>query len=250
MQIQLKDIHHLKYKRLFFTVSDNFLTRDVILNADINYCIQVPENVNNSLVEFYTLLINLGVSEEVIWTNIYHRTQDEIKSFISNQAFEHCVLFELTDKELNAFIDLFDDFARLKNIRKAEKHRLKAYQQNKILAVSFVKQNNEFICINFYRVTKERAANLYTFHLKHKDKNDLSASHFGRAHRALHWLDIKHFKDLGCKHYDFCGWYNGKEDESLLSINKFKEQFATNKIKEYSGVIYKSSVIRFLKKWL
>lgn len=246
--MQLKLITHIKYRRLLFSVNDNFLTADVKLDADINYCIQVPENINNSLNEFYTLLVDLDQPIDTIWENIYHRTRSEITSFLSNQEFEHRILTDPSDKELDEFILVFNDFAKNKNIRKAETFRLKAFLQNKILAISYIKQNNKFICINFYRLTKQRATNLSSFHLKHIYEKDHSASHFGRAHRALHWLDIKEFKTMSVNTYDFCGWYNGTEDIELLNINKFKEQFTQNKVKEYSGVIYKNNFLAFLKK--
>lgn len=238
----------IRYKRLLFSVNDNFLSKDVKLDADINYCIQVPENINNSLNEFYTLLVDLAQPIDAIWENIYHRTRSEISSFLNNQQFEHTLLTNPSDQELDQFILLFNDFAKHKNIRKAETFRLKAFQQNKILSISYIKQNNNFICINFYRLTKQRATNLSSFHLKHLYEKDYSASHFGRVHRALHWLDIKEFKTIGADHYDFCGWYNGTENEELLNINKFKEQFTQNKVKEYSGVIYKNKLLAFLKK--
>lgn len=246
--MQLKLITHIKYNRLLFSVNDNFLTSDVKLDADINYCIQVPENTNNALNEFYTLLIDLEQPIDTIWENIYHRTRTEITSFLSNQQFEHKIVFNPSQKELAKFISLFNGFAKNKNIRQAETFRLKAFQHNKILAISYIKQNNKFICINFYRLTKQRATNLSSFHLKYMYEKDHSASHFGRAHRTLHWLDIKEFKAIGANNYDFCGWYNGMEDKELLNINKFKEQFTQNKVKEYSGVIYKNKFLTFLKK--
>ncbi|MEO6305822.1 MAG: hypothetical protein ABIP51_21925 [Bacteroidia bacterium] len=244
----LKDLTLINYRRLFFSVNDNFLSKDVKLDADINYCIQVPENTNNALNEFYTLLIDLKQPIETIFEGIYHRTRAEITSFISNQAFEYKLLFELSDNDLQQFIGLFNDFAKVKNIRKAEEFRLKAFNRNKLLAISYIKQNNRFICINFYRITKQRATNLSSFHLKHLYEKQFSASHFGRAHRALHWLDIKEFKAIGTDNYDFCGWYNGSEDKELLNINKFKEQFTQHKVKEYSGVIYKNKLLSLIKK--
>jgi len=64
----------------------------------------------------------------------------------------------------------------------------------------------------------------------------------------LHWLDIIEFKNNGADIYDLCGWYSGTEDKALLNINKFKEQFSQNKVKEYSGVIYNNKLLAFLKK--
>jgi hypothetical protein len=245
--MQLLNLTHVTYKRLLFTVNDYFLTKDVSLNADLNYCIQCPENVNNELGEFYTLLIDLKQPEESIWQAVYQRTQTEITSFTVNQDFEHRIVTDLAPEELKKFAGLYNGFARYKNIRPAELFRLKAYNKNGILAVSYIKQNGRFICINFYRLTQQRAVNLYSFHLKHQPDNIFTGSHYGRAHRALHWLDIKAFKQAGVERYDFCGWYPGTEDQELLNINKFKEQFTSLKIKEYSGVIYKNKFLKFLK---
>jgi hypothetical protein len=244
----LKLLTHVKYRRSLFSVNDYFLTKDVRIDAAINYFIQVPENINGTLNEFYTLLIDLKQSSETIWDDIYYRTRAEITSFLTNQNFEYKLLTEISVDELKKFIDLFNLFAKHKNIRLAETERLKAFNTEKIFAVSYIKQNNELICINFYRLTKQRATNISSFHFKHKLEKNYSASHFGRAHRALHWLDIKEFKKMEVDTYDFCGWYNGSEDKELLNINKFKEQFTQYKVKEYSGVIYKNRFLALLKK--
>lgn len=246
--MQLTNLTHVTYKRLLFTVNDYFLTRDVSLNAGINYCIQCPENVNGQLEEFYTLFIDLRQPEETIWEAIYRRTRSEIASFTANQDFEHRILFHLSPAELEKFMGLYNAFAVHKNIRQAEGFRLRAYNANGILAVSYIKQAGCFVCINFYRITTQRATNLYSFHLKHQSGSRFTSSHFGRAHRALHWLDIIAFKQAGVACYDFCGWYSGKDNRELLNINKFKEQFTSLKVKEYSGVIYQNKLLALLKK--
>lgn len=246
--MHLKELNHITYKRCLFSVNDYFLNSKSHLTADINYFIQHPNNVENALHEFFTLLIDLQLSEEKIKENIYHRTCSEINSFITNQQFEHKLEINLKPSDLDQYIKLFNRFAIHKNIRKAESFRLKAYNTNGILAVSYIKQQGNYICINFYRATKERATNLYSFHLKHELENKYNNTHIGRAHRALHWLDMLEFKKAGAAYYDFCGWYAGKEDKELLNINKFKEQFTNNKVKEYSGVIYKNKLLAFLKK--
>lgn len=238
-------INHIRYKRFVFSVNDYFLTDNIDENADIIYCIQSPKNYNSQLKEFYTLLIDLSKSLDSIRLDIYHRTLTEINSFISNQNFDHTVLFNLPEKELEHFINLFDIFASKRNIHPAEKFRLKAYNKNGILAVSFIKQANKFIYINFYRVTSERATNLSSF--QPENNSDLNSTAIGRAHRAIHWLDIVKFKNLGVKIYDFGGWYAGDSDKTLLNVNTFKEQFTKFKVKEYTGVIYKNPFLKVLK---
>jgi hypothetical protein len=150
-------------------------------------------------------------------------------------------------KQFEHFISLYNEFAQRKKIRKAEKLRLQAYNKEELLAISFIKQEGKYICIHFYRVTTERAVNLHAFNMKHSLGNQFSGSHIGKAHRALHWLDILEFKKTGVKYYDFCGWYEGKENQDLLNINAFKEQFSRNKIKEYSGVIYRNRLLKTIK---
>lgn len=246
--MSIRAINTVVYRRLFFSCQDFFLTDNYNLEKDINYFIQSPININNSLNEFNTLLISLDDSEEIIWKNIYHRTRTEINSFVNNQVFEHKLLFNISRQELAIFINLFNEFAKFKKIRTAEKDRLKAYNKIGALAISFMRQNGKYLCVNFYRVNNQRATNLYSFHFKHKQPSAFNASHFGRAHRTLHWLDILEFKKMKIEKYDFCGWYNGQENKDLLNINKFKEQFTKCKVKEYSGVIYKNKLLSFLIK--
>lgn len=246
--MELRDINFIRYKRGIFSVNDCFLNAEKNEAADINYFIQVPDNYKNALNEFYTLLIDLSLSKEEIFQEIYHRTRDEINSFIINQKFEHKVMSALSEPELKVFIRLYNEFAKTKGLKKLEEYRILNYNREKILAVSYIRQGEDFLAINFYRATRQRASNLYTFSLKYKYENKYSASHLGRAHRALHWLDIDYFKESRAGYYDFCGWYNGIDDVALLNINKFKEQFAGNKIKEFSGVIYCNLFIKLLKK--
>lgn len=245
--MQLSPLFHVRYKRFGFSVHDRFLSSATEQDADIQYYIQSPDNVSNALNVFYTLLIDLAQDEETIRKGIYHRTRSEIMSFIRNQEFEHKVITNPTAAELNDFMNLFNEFAMAKRIRKAESFRLKAYRHHGLLALSYIRQNGYYLCINFYRVNIQRATNLYSFNLKHT-RPAFNASHYGRGHRALHWLDILFFKKQGVAYYDFCGWYDGSEDQELLNINRFKEQFTTYKVKEYSGVIYRHPFLKFMKK--
>jgi len=205
----LKNPGHINYTRGPFSVSDRFLAKQTNTDAAINYYIQYPENVNNALGEFYTLLIDLRKPLEKIREEVYHRTLAEINSFTANQHFEHKILFPIPENELNYFIKLFNSFAKEKKIRKAESYRLKAYNRHGILALSSIKQEGQHLCVNFYRLTRERAGNLHSFTIKGNQNSPFNNSHLGRAHRALHWLDVLAFKKEGVYYYDFCGWYDG-----------------------------------------
>lgn len=245
---QLKNISFVHYKRFIFSTTDSFLSPEKKPLTDINYYIQVPENIGGCLFEFFTPLIDLCMSQNKIWKNIYHRTQKEISSFLNSDGYKHEIKYSLTNNELKHFISLFNLFAKHKKIRKAEYTRLKAYNQSGILTVSYLKNNSHYICINFYRLTAQRASNIYSFNLKQINQAGFSNSYYGKAHRSLHWLDMIAFKNLGVATYDFCGWYNGSSDQTLLNINKFKEQFTKTIIKEYSGVVYTNRALVLMKR--
>lgn len=245
--MQPRDLTYIRYRRFIFPVTDHFLTEQTHTGAPVNYFIQVPYNISGQLHPFYTPLIDLRQSLEKIREGIYHRTLSEINSFIANQKFEHRILTEFSRNTLSQFIRLFNDFAREKKIRKAERARLQAYRRYGILAISFIRQNGAYVCVNFYRLTAQRACNISSFTITGAAAN---ASQAGRAHRALHWLDILACKEAGVQHYDLCGWYAGKEDQHLLNINAFKEQFTRTIVKEYSGVIYRNSLLLILSKLL
>jgi hypothetical protein len=57
--------------------------------------------------------------------------------------------------------------------------------------------------------------------------------YLGRAKRYLQWRNIIYYREAGFEVYDFGGWYNGRDDLSLLQVNQFKEAFGGVPVKEY-----------------
>jgi len=55
----------------------------------------------------------------------------------------------------------------------------------------------------------------------------------GRANRFQHWQDLLRFKNDQIALYDFGGWYEGKSDQKRLGINKFKEEFGGEIVRNY-----------------
>lgn len=248
--MQPAKINTVCYKRMLLAVSDTFLTKNAAEKKDINYYLQVPINHELSLQEFHTLLVDLSSTKDEIWSRIYHRTQTEINSFINNNKFDHEVLHPVPQKNFAECLDLLEKFTSIRKIRKPEKERLAAYNNEGILFISSIRSGASIYCVNFYRVTEQRAVNLHSFTTQELIANEHSSSFFGKAHRTLHWLDMIYFKEKGIEKYDFGGWYNGEKDESLLHINQFKEQFGGERVVEYSGAIYHNPVLKLIKKIL
>ncbi len=69
------------------------------------------------------------------------------------------------------------------------------------------------------------------------DSNAEERKWIGWANRYLHWMDLLECRKLAIERYDFGGWYAGTEDEKLLRINAFKEQFGGVKTKRYHSML-------------
>jgi lipid II:glycine glycyltransferase (peptidoglycan interpeptide bridge formation enzyme) len=73
----------------------------------------------------------------------------------------------------------------------------------------------------------------YSASLFRKVDSSTVRNKIGRANRYLHWQDMQRFKSEGISTYDFGGWYQGESDQQRLSINKFKEEFGGQIVKNY-----------------
>ncbi len=84
-----------------------------------------------------------------------------------------------------------------------------------------------------YHRSSQRATLLYSVSFFRDSSQPQFRARIGRANRYHHWLDMLRFKDAGISTYDFGGWYDGSTDVERLSINKFKEQFGGEIVKNY-----------------
>lgn len=59
----------------------------------------------------------------------------------------------------------------------------------------------------------------------------------GRANRYLHWMDILECRRLGIRNFDFGGVYQGQDDEKLLRVSAFKQEFGGVKTHRYHSIL-------------
>ena len=84
-----------------------------------------------------------------------------------------------------------------------------------------------------YLRSNHRATLLYSASLFRKFDSSALRNKMGRANRFQHWQDIQRFKAEGVSVYDFGGWYEGNRDQERLRINRFKEEFGGEIVKNY-----------------
>ena len=181
---------------------------------------------------FYTLLTDLSENEEDIKANFSKGCRYEV-----NRAYRENVDFtiksgaEISDSELNEFLEFFKEFWLSKDMTppdmEALREEMSIYRDNGYLVISHADIDKE-VSVYHTLLTDENNARLLhsasLFRLK-TDSEGSTRKIIGMANRALHFEEMKYFKKNGLKYYDWGG--AGKQDD-VKSITDFKESFGGN----------------------
>jgi len=137
-------------------------------------------------------------------------------------------------KAFNEFFEYCDEFLALKHQPKLDRLWVSAMAKAELLEVSRIADasGNTLVWHGYHR-NSQRATLLYSASLFRDANTAEYRNKVGRANRYLHWEDIKRLKTEGISTYDFGGWYEGSEDKERLRINKFKEQFGGEIVRNY-----------------
>lgn len=195
----------------------------------------------------YTLFIDLNNDEETIYDKINKTVKYEI-----NRCQKEEFYFEVFQSSMiNKF--LLNDFEIVYNNMYKDKG-LKNILDKKMV-IDYIKNDN------FILTVAKREDDIYVYHAYTFDNNNVrllySCSNFrklenkkaeiGRANKFLHWEDIKFFKSIGIKKYDFGGI---SSIDNPNGIDKFKMNF-NGEINEYYNVVvtngFKIQVLNFIK---
>lgn len=180
--------------------------------------------------EFHTLITDLTESEEDIrrkfsatCRNLVNRAAREPVSYVIVQDDG------ITDSLIHEFCDFFVAFweSKEKDFKEIEKLKkeLKMYRDNAALAIGYAVINKERAVYHTYVKEEEivrlrHSASLYR--LQGEENGTNSKNLIGIANRGLHFEEMKYFKNLGKKTYDWGG--AGSEDE-VAHITAFKKSF-------------------------
>ena len=185
--------------------------------------------------EFYTMLLDLTQDQNELWEKLGKNNKYKIKR--AEQKDKTIYLYwdknNIDNNILNDFFDFYDIFSSSKGLKKLQRARVKSFADAGILDLSLVKSNEGIPLVwHAHCCVQNKAVFFYGASLK--DYKDTSyQSLLGRANRYHHWQDILRFKELEILTYDFGGWYAGNTDQKLLNINKFKEEFGGEIVKNY-----------------
>ncbi len=179
--------------------------------------------------DFYTLITDLTESEDQIKAHFSKGCRYEV-----NRAYRESIDFcidsgaDISDKELDEFLSFFREFWLSKDMTPPDidslREEMKAYRDNGYLVISHADIDGERSVYHTLLMDENNARLLHSsslFRLK-TDCEGGTRKIIGMANRALHFEEMKYFKDKNLKCYD---WGGAGKGEDVKSITDFKESF-------------------------
>jgi hypothetical protein len=184
--------------------------------------------------EFYTILIDLNLDPRQLLNKIKRDTRYEIRRAGAQDQLTCDFRNGRDENRFRQFCDYYDDFATQVAQPKMNRAWLSLLAGAGALELSQVSDStSETLVWHAYHRSSSRATLLYSASLFRKFASSTIRNKIGRANRFQHWQDMQRFKSEGVSVYDFGGWYEGDRDQERLRINRFKEEFGGEIVKNY-----------------
>lgn len=210
---------------------------------DIARLYSIPEPLKGAInIESWTLLTDLTGTESDLLALLDKDTRNNVR-----RAEREGISVEIFDSHDLNILPEFDNFYHKFSDSKPEVrdvlkisiqlHMLKKIAQAGMLEVSrAMGRDGEPLGYNVFIVTDGRARLLHSASLFREGQSGERRQYLGRASRYLQWQNMLHFKRQEYSKYDMGGWYAGKDNQSLLRINQFKEEFGGRVVCEYDAI--------------
>lgn len=184
-----------------------------------NQCQHLEPIIGFHRTDFYTIVIDLGESDDGLLANCGKNTRYKI-----NRAKREGVGFNLEDN-LQHFANFYNTFAQQKSLAILQQKHLESLIP--YLHVTKATLAGDDLVMHSYLVDKSigKARLLHSASHFRQENKVVSKNTIGRANRFLHFEDIIYFKKLGYKIYDFGGYALNTNQKELQQINEFKEGF-------------------------
>jgi hypothetical protein len=185
---------------------------------------------------YRTIMIDLGSPLDALLGRLDRDTRYEIRR-AGRDAIALGAEFPCTPALLERFCAACDAEMRCKSAAGIDRLQLRAACEDGALDVSWAGQEGGPVLVwhcHFRR--NERAVLSYSVSAFRSSQDKAFRQLTGRANRRLHWEDIVRLKSQGLAVLDLGGWYEGSQDQELLRINRFKEQFGGTIVEIYNSI--------------
>lgn len=203
-------------------------------DVDLIRRFQQPRPIDHMLCrDFYTILIDLHQDVTAILGNVKKDTRYEIR-----RGAKERFVYELTNgcepEMFNEFCDFYDEFAVRRNQPRLRRAWLFLLASTDSLYLSRIaEEGGPTLIWHGYHRCNGRVTLLYSASAPPIAPVSSWQKKLGRANRFQHWQDLLRFKENHISLYDFGGWYEGKSDQKRLQINRFKEEFGGEIVRNY-----------------
>jgi hypothetical protein len=214
------------YKHWLITAAECwYAAPSVRCPADVIHCLQVPAPLEGSRTsDFKTIWIDLTKSEDDLFRAMNTNTRNRIRR-AAHEKLRYDFWHGDATGQLHAFCNFFEKHAIHAASRQEMRRWTRAHTEYGSLDLSRISdaEGRALVWHVYYR-DRQYARGKYSVSLSRTSNPDLRSA-IGRANRYHTWRDIQRFKAAGLSVYDLGGWYSGKDDEKLLGVNRFKEEF-------------------------
>jgi hypothetical protein len=189
---------------------------------------------------FYTLHSNLTLSE----VEIVKKFSSTIRNEIKRSEREGCV-FNTSESKAN-FILIYNDFAKQRGIAGLTIEKLAELSDN--LRLTSTSMAGVITAVHSYLVDYDLKKVRLLHSGTQRFSEELDRNMIARSNKFLHYRDLIQFKQEGFRVYDWGGIAFDTQDIGLQGINKFKESFGGELIKQkelYSPLYY--FILKLLK---
>jgi hypothetical protein len=224
-------------RRRLYSLAEVFFDEDpTAAKADVIDCLQRPEPLAGSARcdDFHTILIDLDRDEDTIFGGLTKSARYKVRRADDRDGLTCDVWPAGGDAPVEEFVRFFDRFAAGKNLPPVPRDRLDALAAVGALDLSRVRcPDGDTLVWHAHLWTPVRARLLHSASLYRESGDTGFRSLVSRANRWLHWRDLLRYKAQGLATYDLGGWYAGDEDDALLQINRFKEEWGGTVVREF-----------------
>lgn len=182
--------------------------------------------------DFHTIHIDLTRDAQALFADVSKTCRYKIRRSEREDLKEEAWM-SARGALVDHFIAFFDRFATGKGRPPAPAERLHTLAEAGALDLSTVSRGDDALVWHAYLRAGNRARLLHSASLFREHSDTATRNLIGRANRCLHWHDLLRFKEAGIPLFDFGGWYSGRDDEDLLRINAFKEEFGGRVVPEF-----------------
>jgi hypothetical protein len=219
----------LKVAEVFFDEAAEGLAADII-----RYHHRTAPLARANGAELQTLWIDLTAEPESILAGMNADTRHKIR-----RAGRDGVGYEFQSRPDEVwtaeFFGFYDRFASVKGLAPANRTRLTAMREQRVLDLSRMRGEDGQVLVWHAHVRGYDRVRLLHSASAFRELDKDAATRVGRANRLHHWADMQRFRGDGVTTYDFGGWYAGEADEAKLRINEFKRGFGGQVVAQYNA---------------